>query len=81
MKQPTPTYSASREAEAQWRVIALTTANLTQLTREGWPDFVKLMRQLAPKDRRAEHVGAISFVKRSVVERLLAIKPHSALVR
>ncbi|QND96826.1 hypothetical protein SY91_04273 [Burkholderia cenocepacia] len=81
LKQPTPTYSASREAEAQWRVIALTTANLTQLTREGWPDFVKLMRQLAPKDRRAEHVGAISFVKRSVVERLLAIKPHSALVR
>ncbi|CAB3755751.1 hypothetical protein LMG29660_02658 [Burkholderia puraquae] len=48
LKQPTPTYSASREAEAQWRVIALTTANLTQLTREGWPDFVKLMRQLAP---------------------------------
>nr|WP_057924961.1 type VI secretion system baseplate subunit TssF [Burkholderia ambifaria] len=81
LKQPTPTYSASREAEAQWRVIALTTANLTQLTREGWPDFIKLMRQLAPSDRRAEHVGAISFVKRNVVERLLAIKPHSALVR
>ncbi|HDR9481193.1 TPA: type VI secretion system baseplate subunit TssF [Burkholderia aenigmatica] len=81
LKQPTPTYSASREVEAQWRVIALTTANLTQLTREGWPDFVTLMRQLAPNDRRAEHVGAISFVKRNVVERLLAIKPHSALVR
>ncbi|MBN3835264.1 type VI secretion system baseplate subunit TssF [Burkholderia sp. Ac-20344] len=81
LKQPTSTYSASRESEAQWRVIALTTANLTQLTREGWPDFVKLMRQLAPSDRRAEHVGAISFVKRNVVERLLAIKPHSALVR
>lgn len=81
MKQPTPTYSASRETEAQWRVIALTTANLTQLTREGWPDFVKLLRQLAPSDRRAEHVGGISFVKRNVVERLLAIKLHSALVR
>ncbi|OXI34622.1 hypothetical protein CFB89_07730 [Burkholderia sp. AU16741] len=81
LKQPTPTYSASRETEALWRVIALTTANLTQLTREGWPDFVKLMRQLAPNDRRAEHVGALSFVKRNVVERLLAIKPHSALVR
>ncbi|WP_423381090.1 type VI secretion system baseplate subunit TssF [Burkholderia sp. LMG 32019] len=81
LKQPTPTYSASREAEAQWRVIAMTTANLTQLTREGWPDFVKLMRQLAPSDRRAEHIGAISFVKRNVIERLLAIKPHSALVR
>ncbi|WP_175882880.1 type VI secretion system baseplate subunit TssF [Burkholderia sp. BCC0044] len=81
LKQPTPTYSASRETEAQWRVIALTTANLTQLTREGWPDFVKLLRQLAPSDRRAEHVGGISFVKRNVVERLLAIKPHSALVR
>ncbi|CAG2340698.1 type VI secretion protein [Burkholderia sola] len=81
LKQPTPTYSASRESEAQWRVLALTTANLAQLTREGWPDFVKLMRQLAPSDRRAEHVGAISFVKRNVVERLLAIKPHSALMR
>ncbi|RQU45900.1 type VI secretion system baseplate subunit TssF [Burkholderia cenocepacia] len=81
LKQPTPTYSVSCESAAQWRVIALTTANLTQLTREGWPDFVKLMRQLAPNDRRAEHIGAISFVKRNVVERLLAIKPHSALVR
>ncbi|VWB12561.1 type VI secretion protein [Burkholderia lata] len=81
LKQPTPTYSASREAEAQWRVIALTTASLTQLTREGWPDFVKLMRQLAPNDRRAEHIEAISFVKRNIVERLLTIKPHSVLVR
>ncbi|RQV09145.1 hypothetical protein DF047_11140 [Burkholderia cenocepacia] len=81
LKQPTPTYSASRETEAQWRVITLTTANLTQLTREGWTDFVKLLRQLAPSDRRAKHVGGISFVKRNVVERLLAIKPHSALVR
>lgn len=81
LKQPTLTYSASRESEAQWRVLALTTANLTQLTREGWPDFVKLMRQLTPNDRRAEHVWAISLVKRNVVERLLAIKPHSALVR
>ncbi|UTV57230.1 type VI secretion system baseplate subunit TssF [Burkholderia arboris] len=81
LKQPTPTYSASREAEAQWRVIALTTANLTQLTCEGWPDFLKLVRQLAPNERRAEHVGAISFIKRNVVERLLAIKPHSALAR
>ncbi|ARL41614.1 type VI secretion system baseplate subunit TssF [Burkholderia pseudomallei] len=81
LKRPTPTYSASRESAAQWRVIALTTANLTQLTREGWPEFLKLMHQLAPNDRRAEHVSAISFVKRNVVERLLAIKPHSALVR
>ncbi|WP_175774268.1 type VI secretion system baseplate subunit TssF [Burkholderia anthina] len=81
LKQPTPTYSASCESEAQWRVIALTTANLTQLTREGWPDFLKLMRQLAPNDRRAEHIGAVAFVKRNIVERLLAIKPHSALVR
>jgi len=81
LKQPTPTYRASREADAQWRVIALTTANLTQLTREGWPDFLKLMRQLAPNDRCAEHIAAISFVKRNIVERLLAIRPHSKLVR
>ena len=81
LKQPTPTYSASRESDAQWRVIALTTANLTQLTREGWPDILKLMRQLAPNDRRAEHIGAISFVKRNIVERLLTIRSHSALVR
>ncbi|WP_269508450.1 type VI secretion system baseplate subunit TssF [Burkholderia sp. IMCC1007] len=81
LKQPTLTYSASRETEAQWRVIALTTANLTQLTREGWSDFVKLLRQLAPNDRHTEHVGEISFVKRNIVERLLAMKPHGALVR
>ncbi|HGF4013759.1 hypothetical protein [Burkholderia cenocepacia] len=37
LKQPTPTYSASRESAAQWRVIALTTTNLTQLKREGGP--------------------------------------------
>ncbi|MBR8330187.1 type VI secretion system baseplate subunit TssF [Burkholderia ambifaria] len=81
LKQPTPTYRASREADAQWRVIALTTANLTQLTREGWTDFLKLMRQLAPNDRCAKHIAEISFVKRNIVERLLVIKPHAKLVR
>ncbi|WP_268988764.1 type VI secretion system baseplate subunit TssF [Burkholderia multivorans] len=81
LKQPTTIYSAFREADAQWRVIALTTANLTQLTREAWPEFLKLMRQLAPSDRGAEHIGAISFFERNNVERLLAAKPHSTLMR
>lgn len=80
LRQPSHTFRPVNEEDARMRIVALTPPNPTQLSTEGWKEFRRLLRQCAPPGAQAQHVDAVSFVRKKWIQQMFPGRPNASIM-
>ncbi|RQH09893.1 type VI secretion system baseplate subunit TssF [Paraburkholderia dinghuensis] len=80
LSQPTHTFRPEHDEDARMRIIALTTANATQLGTEGWGELRRVLRQCMPPGAQTRHIDSVSFAHRRRIQKMFPGKPNSSIV-